>query len=133
MTPIIQILAMKTYLLMSMVILQIVILVKTSRTRRINGTIENIFGEKENDSQLIKHFYRIRQLKNVLKYLFKKVNKPKMLNSRISIQIRADKLINLVEESAKPIIYKTNKDVTTSPSLKDSTHKMEMKWFSRIN
>ena len=133
MRPIILILAMKTHLLMSMVILQTVILIKTSQAIRINGTREQIFGDKEDDSQLMKHFYKIRQLKQVLKYLFKNVDKPKMLNSRISIQIRADKFMNLVEGSAQPSINKTNKQVPTSPSLKGIPHTMEMKWFSRIN
>ena len=129
----IQILAMKTHLLMSMLILHIVSLVKTTQSMRINGTREKIFRNKEHVSQLMKHSFRIRQLKNVLKYLFKKVKKTKILNSRISIQIRADKFMNLVEGSAQPSINKTNKQVPTSPSLKGIPHTMEMKWFSRIN
>ena len=134
MRPMIEILAMKTHLLMTMVILQTVILLKATQSIIINGTRETIFWDQENDSQLMKHFYRIRQLRNVLKCLFKKVKKPKMQNSRISIQIRAESLRNLVEGSTKPSsINKPNKEVPISPSLKDSTHKMEMKWFSRIN
>ena len=100
---------------------------------RINETREKIFRNKEHVSQLMKHSFRIRQLKNVLKYAFKKVKKTEILNSRISIQIRADKIKNLMEESAKGSSKKSKKFVLISPSLKDNAHKMEIKWFSRIN
>ena len=113
-----QILAMKTHLLMAMLIMKIIMLVRS--TQGAPHTEDVTFWRKENKSQLLIDLYRIRHLKNVLKHRFKEAKKTNTLDhSRESLQ--------KLTEGEK------DKKVYISPILKEKTLNVEKNWFVRIN
>ena len=93
-----------------------------------------------NNYKLINHFYRISQLKRVLRFLFnveKKETKIEKTFGGFSLKVRGDKFHQLMEEtSIKPTeanMIRNKEDVEMDSFSEDFVHHIEMKWFNRIN
>ena len=122
---------MKTYLLISIAMTQAILMVKLTPTT--DNQPENKLWRKENESQLLNHFFRIRQLKNVLKQIFRKLEKKKIIaGETILVNIKAEKFVKPMRGSVQSIEQKTKKE-HKKVTVKESAEKAEMKWFSRIN
>ena len=105
-----------------------------NKTVKTNNPQQKILNELTNSKQ-INNFYRITQLKKVLKHILKKEKDIKRMESGegISLKIKSDEFLQLLEGSPESMQDTRNDEETKPPMSKLNIHSVEMKWFNRIN
>ena len=132
-------LSMKKHLPITITILLARIMIKTMMTMPVNNevifkTTEHKALNKVTNSKLLSNFYRITQLKKVLKQLLITENEIKRIqrDDGMSLMIRREVFLHFLDGSTESRQQIINGEDANFPISENYIHDMEMKWFNRI-